>query len=84
MTADRLQGIVLRLANAVPTRYWLHWNYPAQDPWEMGVKIYTEDRRQQGTIHRQMLDLGAGWNVEDQLWIFYRTDEDGEPFRSNL
>jgi hypothetical protein len=80
MTLDKLQSIVMRLANAAPTRYWVHFNYPRQDPWQMAVKT-SERPAQSGALHRQMNDLGFTWHEKFQLWVVERTDERGGPFR---
>jgi hypothetical protein len=82
MTLDRLQGIVLRLANVVPVRYWMHFNYPCQEPWHMAVKIYPAIPPSQ--FRHEMKSLGGRWDDNDLLWTFERTNEDGSPFRSNL
>jgi hypothetical protein len=40
MTATELQDKVVRmLANWGWCRYWLHWNYPRQEPWLMAVQV---------------------------------------------
>jgi hypothetical protein len=87
MTADRLQSIVLRLANSRPTRYWLHWNYPEPSPWLMALKVWTADghrSRPSPTLSRELRSLGGTWDDDNAAWIFERTDDAGQPFRSTL
>jgi len=40
ITATELMKIATRLANQAHVRYWLHWNYPREDPWVMAIQAY--------------------------------------------
>ena len=79
MTADELQRIVLRLANQVPVRYWLHYNYPNRAPWLMALRIYP---RPWSGARRLIAELGAFGMVRDGNGVFTvaRTNPDGTPF----
>jgi hypothetical protein len=87
MTASELQRIVVRLSNWGWCRYWLHHNYPRQDPWLMSVQIADFVAGQLGAVEAPELesegftligrDIGPVYTIE-------RTDEEGKPFRSGI
>lgn len=90
MTADELQRIVLRLANQAWVRYWLHWNYPGQEPWLMAVTIWMPrdcDIRGDPTkkdLESELLELGFSYNQVSGLYLIERTDDDGTPYTSPM
>lgn len=79
MTADRLQEVALRLANAVPTRYWLHWNHPCRSPWVMAVRVVPTEAVS-AALKGQMAAVGFGWDEDDRMFYADRTNPDGSPF----
>ena len=89
MTAAKLQSIALRLANGVPTRYWLHYNYPSQEPWTMALQVLSIHSPGEATawdggrpLAKELAGLGGVWHPGDRLWAFERTDAQGRPYRS--
>jgi hypothetical protein len=93
VTASVLQGIALGLGNIGWCRYWLHWNYPQQQPWLMALdvrdvggepaELYEPDLRRRGFRGPLEVDFGDGAGV-GRVWVVERTDESGAPFRSLL
>lgn len=83
MTADRLQSIASRLGNSFWCRHWLHWNYPQQVPWLMAVSCLTFGG---SPVHVALEREGFTRIAPDGLIVYTapRTDERGEPFRSEL
>jgi hypothetical protein len=80
MTADKLQELVLRLANAAYVRYWIHWNRPRLDPWVMAIQARDREGR---PVHILPLDaIGFEWDEDDRMHYIDRTNDDGTPFRS--
>ncbi|HLO84594.1 MAG TPA: hypothetical protein VK203_06210 [Nostocaceae cyanobacterium] len=70
MTLTELRSIVWILANSIPTRYWVHWNYPAV-PEKMAIycqgKVYEGDLIRKGftkEIHNRKV-----------YWVIERTPE---------
>jgi hypothetical protein len=50
----------------------------------MAVKVDTGRRpKGVGRLHGDMQDLGFLWHEKFQLWVVDRTDEDGNPFRTD-
>lgn len=85
MTVDKLQSLVLLLANVESTRYWLHWNYPARAPWLMAVAIRGErGKRPRECLRHDMTSQGFAWDPTNEVWTIERTDDDGKPFGSDL
>jgi hypothetical protein len=88
MTADALQATVLRLANAYPTRWWLHWNYPCRTPWVMAVQVYPTSGRTDvpkmlnvpKSLIGELAGLGFEWDECDRMFYANRTHEDGSPY----
>jgi hypothetical protein len=86
MTLDKLQNLVLTLANQMPVRYWVHWNYP-ENPTTMAVKLVTDEQYQGGRLHDEMRRVGfkftytasVGW-----IWTIGRTHDDETPYKSKL
>jgi hypothetical protein len=84
MTAAELQRIASRLGNAMWCRYWLHWNYPVQEPWLMAISCKAVDGDP-----IDLEDMGPhGFAREDGegliVYTVARTDDDGKPFRGVL
>lgn len=40
MTLKKFERFVLLLSNQAWTRYWIHWNYPQESPWKMGLSFH--------------------------------------------
>jgi hypothetical protein len=83
ITADELQHITLRLANACWCRYWLHWNYPVQGPWLMALSCHESD----GSPSDLELESEGFTRVDYEGLLIYtvpRVDDAGSPFRSRL
>lgn len=85
MTADELQRIAMRLSNSGWCRYFLHWSYPAQDPWLMAVQVRDADGRPVEV--KELTDAYGFWPAPDRpgeyVYTIRRTNDDGTPFRSN-
>jgi hypothetical protein len=72
MTASELRSIVGTLANSCHVRYWLHYNYPAQNPLMAISVIDTEDLAQ---LNKEL--IGKGFkrvDNESYIWTVERTD----------
>lgn len=85
MTINELQHVVLRLANQVPVRYWVHFNYPRQDPWLMALQVEFGKRRLGCEEEKRLRDelRSSGFTQgRDCLWVIERTDLGGCPYRS--
>lgn len=74
MTIDYLQGIVRRLANQMPVRYYLWLNYP-QDPQLMGIELFGPNGKGgwnsikgEFMLEREMLVSGFGWDGARKMW----------------
>ena len=88
VTASDLQKIVRILGNSLWCRYWLHFNAPQVDPWEMAISC-VEMRligQRLSVIAVTIPDLrDKGFREEHRGGIVYyvicRTDEEGAPFR---
>lgn len=76
MTADQLQAIVLRLANAYWCRYWLRW--PVERGHAMAVQCHEGD----GTaVSIDALEpYRASYGQYDHLYIIPRLNPDGTPY----
>jgi hypothetical protein len=77
MTADQLQAIVLRLANAYHCRYWLMW--PVKGGHAMAVQcIDSTGQAQSIRFLEQYEDLACG--QYDYLYVIPRLNPDGTPY----
>ncbi len=93
MTADELQRVARMLGNQCWCRYWLHWNYPQTEPWEMAISCVSMRMSDSGNVRisdpvpvEELKARGARAEVVDGLiyYIIARTDESGKPFRSEI
>lgn len=78
ITATELMKIATRLANQAHVRYWLHWNYPVEDPWVMAIQAYQWNCF--GKIESKeipdLVRLGFEWDdVDKQYYIDRDTSE---------
>lgn len=89
MTADELQRVARMLGNQSWCRYFLHWNYPTEAPWEMAISCVEFEMRGNARMSNpcpvpDLLPMGFRATVGSEGLIYYiveRTDESGAPFR---
>lgn len=82
MTIEALQNLALLLANQNYCRWWSHWNYPCQTPWQMALSIM--DINGKAVEIPDLLNQGFSVNHCHGQTIYYidRHDEEGNPFKS--
>lgn len=82
MTLQELQHKYVRLlANKIWIRYWIHYNYPIQDPWIMAIQARDDNGKPQ-----ELPDLKEYKPKQKYKKFMYeipRTNEDGTPFQCN-
>ena len=81
MTLERLQHIVVKLANQAPTRYWVWWNYPLV---ETEMAIYIEGGIDSQTLLTEMEGRGFKYDATFRVWTIHRTNEDGTPWVTKI
>jgi hypothetical protein len=67
MTLEKLQNIVINIANHSYCRYWAHYNYPCKKPWLMAINV--SDYIPQ-SFFNEMRDLGFDVIHEGALDMF--------------
>lgn len=67
MTLEELQNIVLAIANHSHCRYWVHWNYPCENPWIMAINV---DGYKPQSFFNEMRDKGFEVNHMKRHLIF--------------
>lgn len=89
MTADELQRLARMLGNSTWCRYWMHYNYPQAEPWEMALSCVEFQMQRNARISLPcpvdgLKERGFRTELVDGLiyYIIARTNEDGTPFRS--
>lgn len=78
ITATELMKIATRLANQAHVRYWLHWNYPVEDPWVMAIQAYKWNSHMEieSVQIQDLVRLGFEWDdVDEQYYIDRDTSE---------
>lgn len=85
MTLDRFERIVLRLANQVPVRYWMHRNSPKVYPWIMALKVYPTHgfRTDWNRFVEDMSKHGLEYQ-DGHTFTAERTHDDGTPYTVEL
>lgn len=86
MTLSDFERTVLLFANHTPTMYWMHWNYPCQEPWVMALKVYrtTGFNPPDEALADQLRQRGLEWDEVNRVYVCRRTNEDGTGFTSPL
>ncbi len=77
MKADDLKSLATRLANECHCRYWLHWNYPVEDPWVMRLEVRNHVTTTEGTELKPvqvqgLAELGMEWDPIDGCYYIDR------------
>ena len=85
MTAQRLQSLVLLLSRSCFVRHWLHWNYPAQEPWLMALQVKGAGDQFNG-LADELTKSGFTLVYHDGQEVFTvpRTTESGAPYGAIL
>lgn len=87
MTLEDLRKIARTLSNTYWCRYWIHWNWPTEEPWEMALSCLEMQCLGQEVVHRPVYlssleEKGFTEEVRDGLiyYVVRRTEENGEPW----
>lgn len=81
ITLERLQQLVRHLSNFAWVRYWIHFNMPSEDPWEMAISARNEEGK--GITVPELSELGFEARESNELGLVYvipRATESGTPF----
>ena len=76
MTPEKLKQIALRLSNSCYVRYWLHFNYPQEDPITMAISVMGESDVRQ--LDKELTELGFARHLEEgafDIWTITKTSE---------
>lgn len=88
MHIEELQRIALRLANNGFARWFAHFNHPQQNPWLMAIGVFDHSDRFQDldkAMEERGFTVGRGPRAHGfRTHTIPRTDEQGQPFTSNL
>lgn len=77
MTLEEMLKMVRILSNSCYVRWWAHFNYPKENPWEMAFSCIDQNGK-----HVDIDLSGIKPKIQGNVYVFNRLDENGLPYRS--